>query len=109
MDNDDERDAAEEAHNRDLLRNPDPHWTDHADTRRRTIEEGRASGRAPQLKFVIWRYDNETPSEEQPWIVSVHIDGQATLDPPCFATWDEAVEFLRTDALAYAQEAMSAQ
>jgi hypothetical protein len=44
------------------------------------------------IKLHIWRLA-DTPTNEQPWVVSEHIaGGLTTLDPPCFETFDEAVE-----------------
>ena len=45
------------------------------------------------LHVHVWRYDNATPREERPWIVSIILDGDAIHDPPCYETWAEAVEF----------------
>lgn len=43
------------------------------------------------IKLHIWRLA-DTPADEQPWIVSEHMEGgDCTLDPPCFNTFDEAV------------------
>ena len=47
--------------------------------------------------YNIWRYDSTTPREEQPWVVSIRVDGKATLDPPCFETADEAIRFVAED------------